>query len=42
MKKEEQKARFSLLFHRDSVLYISRIVEKYLNVLVILLFISGL
>ena len=42
LKKEEQKACFSLLFHRDSALYFSRIVGKYLNVLFILLFISGL
>ena len=42
LKKEEQKARFSLLFHRDSALYFSRIVEKYLNILFMLLFISCL
>ena len=42
LKKEEQKARFSLLFYRDSALYFLRIVEKYLNILVMSLFISGL
>ena len=41
-KTKGQKARFSLLFHRDSVLYISRFVEIYLKYMFNLLFISGL